>query len=113
MYNDRGIKDVLSIEKYRWSHGGKCVAGEQGHTTRVMMCLIGSSKCGNNRMGPVWDDQIEWYMEEYPGSFVCRDPNEKTSTCDECVQEEDTCTQDNSKPKEELSYLESRRRSRQ
>jgi hypothetical protein len=66
------------------SHLSPCVDTAQGPTYRVEVCLANSSPCAHDRTTEVWPDQVEYYLEKYPGSH--RGP-----CTSECSKHEDTC----------------------
>jgi hypothetical protein len=88
MYNTAGAKKALN--DFPWSHRGKCVAGAQGDPTFLQVCLVASTECGKDRATRVPEEHWPYFMDKYPGSFMCRDQS-VNSECQECNQEPDDC----------------------
>ena len=75
----------MALDKLPFSVEGGCPVGQQGATTRVIVCLAKSSACHHDRTTNVYGDQVDQYFEHYPGSYRGKCTGECADHPDDCL----------------------------
>lgn len=83
-FSSHKVEGVLS--QWKHSHMGSCDPNQGGPAYRVKVCLANSSPCAHDRTTEVWPDQVDYYLEKYPGSHRGPCTSECSKHQDDCMQ---------------------------
>lgn len=82
MFASHKAAEVLDTWKH--SHQGACNIEAAGQGYKVPVCLVASSPCAHDRTTHLWADEVDKYLERYPGSH-------RGACTSECSRHKDDC----------------------